>query len=105
LRLEVGGGAVIGGSGPIPFPLDSTEYRPRAPGQAARDAAAGSSTGGATPAPAFELNQVQLAYMVVNEQDYGYFVPVYLYTGSVKSGQVTLVKRVAVPALDPSQLR
>ncbi|HEY0410475.1 MAG TPA: hypothetical protein VGE42_09440, partial [Candidatus Dormibacteraeota bacterium] len=105
LRLEVGGGAVIGGSGPIPFPLDSTEYRPRAPEQAARDAAAGSSTGGATPAPAFELNQVQLAYMVVNEQDYGYFVPVYLYTGSAKSGQVTLVKRVAVPALDPSQLR
>jgi hypothetical protein len=105
LRLEIGGGAVIGGSGPIPFPLDSTEYRPRAPEQAARDAAGSSTTGGATPAPAFELNQVQLVYMAVNDKDHGYYVPVYLFTGSAKSGQVTLVKRVAVPALDPSQLR
>jgi hypothetical protein len=105
LRLEVASGAVIGGRGPIPLPLDSLEYRSRAPEEAARDAAGGSSTGGATPAPAFELNQVQLVYMAVNDQDYGYYVPAYLFTGTARSGDVTLVKRVVVPALEASQLR
>jgi hypothetical protein len=105
--VQVTGGTVSRVEGPVPLPLDGGSYRSRTSHQAAQDVLTvppGSGDGG-PGVPQITLNRVSLAYMAVSDGDHGYYVPVYLFTGTVVSGQVTLEKRVVVPALDPSQLR
>jgi hypothetical protein len=106
-KVQVSGGTVSRVEGPLPLPLDGGSYRSRTAQQASQDVL------GVSPArsdehsgvPQITLNRVRLAYMAVSDGSYGYYVPVYLFTGTVASGQVTLEKRVVVPAIDPSQLR
>jgi hypothetical protein len=103
LEVEVAAGAVTGASGPLPLPLQTSEYRTR-PYEQARAAvpSAGSGAAAGSNVPKIALDQVRLVYMAVNDGAQGYFVPAYLFTGKAPSGQE---KRVLVPALDASQLR
>jgi hypothetical protein len=106
LRVQVAGGLVTGASGSLPVTLNGSDYRSRSPQQAASDAVTEPPAAASGPAqvPTFKLSHVSLVYMAVNEGDYGYLVPVYLFTGTASSAQGVLEKRVAVPALDASQL-
>jgi hypothetical protein len=107
LDVLVASGAVTRVRGPLPLSLEGSAYRSRGPEQAAREAVTappGSGDGG--PAvPQVVLNRAALAYMAVGEGDHGYYLPVYLFTGTFSSGGVTMEKRVVIPALDASQLR
>jgi hypothetical protein len=105
-RVEVAGGSVTGASGPLPATQDTSQYRTRPSSQVASDAAAAqpAAPSGASPLPSFELSKVSLVYMAAGSGDYGYYVPVYLFTGTASTAQGTLERRLAVPALDASQL-
>jgi hypothetical protein len=105
--VQVTGGSVSRVEGPLPLPLEGGSYQSRTSHQAAQDVlSVPPGSGDRLPGvPQITLNRVSLGYMAVSDGDHGYYVPVYLFTGTVASGQVTLEKRVVVPALDPSQLR
>jgi hypothetical protein len=107
LEVLVASGAVTRVRGPLPLSLESSAYRSRGSEQAARDAVTappGSGDGG-SGVPQVVLNRAVLAYMAAGDGDHGYYLPVYLFTGTFSSGGVTMEKRVVVPALDASQLR
>ena len=107
LRLDVQDGAVTGARGPLPLTLESGRYPSRSPDQAVSDAAAQppAASGPAGAAPVFVLDRVSLVYMAVGGADYGYFVPVYLFSGTAEVQGTAMTKLVAVPALDAAQLR
>jgi hypothetical protein len=107
LDVLVASGAVTRVRGPLPLSLESSAYRSRGSQQAARDAVTappGAGNGG-SGVPQVVLNRAVLAYMAVGDGDHGYYLPVYLFSGTFSSGGVTMEKRVVVPALDASQLR
>jgi hypothetical protein len=107
LDVLVASGAVTRVRGPLPLSLEGSAYRSRGPEQAARDAVtAPPGSGDRGPGiPQVVLNRAVLGYMAVGDGDHGYYLPVYLFTGTFSSGGVTMEKRVVIPALDASQLR
>ena len=106
-KVQVIGGSVSRAEGPLPLPLDAGPYPSRPSSQAAQDVLSvpPGRSDQHSDVPQITLSRVTVAYMAVSDGDHGYYVPVYLFTGTVASGQVTLEKRVVVPALDSSQLR
>jgi hypothetical protein len=50
-----------------------------------------------------QLTQAQLAYVLVPAGDHSFYEPAFLFTGSFQLNGQTMVKRVLVPAVDPSQ--
>lgn len=101
LSVDVAGGSVTGATGPLPLALESSDYRSRTAQQATADALAAPQGTGPRPAdiPSIQLSKVSLVYIAAGTDQYGYFLPAYLFTGTITTRGQTLEKRVLVPAV------
>jgi hypothetical protein len=89
-------------TGPLPLDLASAGYPIINADQAVRFALA-SSVSSAT-APAVRLSKAELVYALVSAGDYSFYEPAFLFSGTFTDHGTTYVKRVLVPAVDPSLL-
>ena len=65
--------------------------------------AASSVGNAATPALTVKLTQAELVYVLAPAGGHSFYEPAYLFSGTFQLNGATLVKRVLVPAVDPSQ--
>ena len=92
-------------SGLLPVSLDEADYRVISADDAVRAALAAAPTtiAGATPGSTLQLDHAELVYVLVPAGDHSFYEPAILFSGSQKVGGQTIVTRVLVPAVDPSQ--
>jgi hypothetical protein len=99
-------GRPVFADGPFPLNLDRASYPFISASQAIQQAvrSAPSGTQIISPQPVVKLDQVELVYAVAFSGAQGFYEPAYLFSGSFTYNDQTMVKRVLVPAIDPSQL-
>jgi len=80
-------------------------YRIISSGQAVKSALASSPSGPASiePTPTVRLTTVELVYALAVAGDHSFYEPAFLFSGTFNNNGVTYIKRVLVPAVDPSQ--
>jgi hypothetical protein len=105
LEVDLSGSAVVQVVGPMPIAMDTALYRITSSGQAVQSALASGASGGGgiTPTPTVRLTSAEIVYSLVWAGDHSFYEPAYLFSGTFTSNGVTYVKRVLVPAVDPSQ--
>jgi hypothetical protein len=89
--------------GPLPLPLVSGTYPIITADQAIRSALASSAPAG-NLIPAVRLTGAELVYILVPAGDHSFYEPAFLFSGLFTDQGITHVKRVLVPAVDPSFL-
>jgi hypothetical protein len=106
LELDVRSGGPTQVAGPMPVDLATSGYRIISADQAVRSALASSPSGTdvITPVPTVRLTSAQLVYVLVWAGDHSFYEPAFLFSGTFNHNGTTYVKRVLVPAVDPSQL-
>jgi hypothetical protein len=92
--------------GPLPLNLESASYPLITASRAIQLAVTSSPTGPQviSPTPVVKLDKVELVYAVAVSGAQGFYEPAYLFSGTFQYEGQTMVKRVLVPAVDPSQL-
>jgi hypothetical protein len=108
LEVDLSANRPVLSSGLLPVSLEIADYQVISADEAVRAALASSgakAAPGATPAPTVQLTQAELVYVLVPAGDHSFYEPAVLFSGSFTAGGQTLVKRVLVPAVDPSQRR
>ncbi|HYM65932.1 MAG TPA: hypothetical protein VEW68_01450, partial [Patescibacteria group bacterium] len=105
LEVDLNGTQPVLASGPLPVALDSAPYPIISTEQAIRLALASSPSppAGASPTQPVALTEVALVYVLVPAGDHSFYEPAYLFSGTYQAGGTTQVKRVLVPAVDPTQ--
>lgn len=105
LEVDLSGRRPVLASGVIPLTLDRADYRIISAGEAIRQAVAppAAQSVDASPLPTVQLTRAELAYVLVPAGDHSFYEPAFLFTGSFQLNGQTMVKRVLVPAVDPSQ--
>jgi hypothetical protein len=105
LAVDLKAGRPVRAAGPFPLLLDSSSYPIIPADQAVSAALVSPSIGQATvtPIPAVQLTTGELVYALVNAGDHSFYEPSYLFSGTFTDNGTTYVKRVLVPAVDPSQ--
>jgi hypothetical protein len=106
LDVHLNGNNVVQIKGPMPLLAPSAGYRIISAGQAVQSALASSPSGvdRITPTPTVRLTSAELVYALVWAGDHSFYEPAYLFSGTFSYNGTTYVKRVLVPAVDPSQL-
>jgi hypothetical protein len=106
LELDVRSGSQIEVAGPLPIDVTASTYRIISADQAVRSALVSSPSGtdAITPVPTVRLTSAQLVYVLVGAGDHSFYEPAFLFSGTFTNNGTTYVKRVLVPAVDPSQL-
>ncbi len=106
LQVQLEGGRPVMATGPLPVNLESADYRIISVDRAARSAVASSSSGNgsATPMPTVRLTSAELVYELAWAGDHSFYEPAFLFSGTFTYNGSQYVKRVLVPAVDPSQL-
>ena len=90
-------------SGPLPLDLDASTFPIITADQAISSALAQSAPAGSGPVPAVRLTGAELVYTLVNAGDHSFYEPAFLFAGLFTDNGTTYVKRILVPAVDPSQ--
>lgn len=92
--------------GPLPVNLDSASYPLITQSQAIQQAITSSPSGTQviSPTPVVNLDKVELVYALAFSGAQGFYEPAYLFSGTFQYQGQTMIKRVLVPAVDPSQL-
>jgi hypothetical protein len=105
LEVDLRGGQPVQAFGPLPVTLDTADYPIISAGQAVKSALASSPAGAASiePTPTVRLTTVELVYALAVAGDHSFYEPAFLFSGTFTHNGVTYVKRVLVPAVDPSQ--
>jgi hypothetical protein len=105
LAVDLKAGSPVRAAGPLPLVLDSSSYSIISTDRAVRLALASTPAEPATisPVPAVQLTTGELVYALVNMGDHSFYEPAYLFSGTFTANGTTYVKRVLVPAVDPSQ--
>ncbi|HUZ88110.1 MAG TPA: hypothetical protein VNF26_14280 [Candidatus Baltobacterales bacterium] len=105
MEVDLNGSRPVLASGPLPLSLDSASYPIITADQAVRAALASAPSPAADAvAPVkVELTSAELVYTLVAAGDHSFYEPAFLFSGSFQVDGVQYVKRVLVPALDPSQ--
>ena len=105
LEVDLRGGQPLQVGGPLPVSLDTADYPIISAGLAVQSALKSSPAGPASiePIPTVRFNTVELVYALAVAGDYSFYEPAFLFSGSFTHNGVTYVKRVLVPAVDPSQ--
>jgi hypothetical protein len=90
--------------GPVPLSLEAASYSIISADEAVRSALASSPPGaGSASTPTVALTSAELVYSLVVAGDHSFYEPAILFSGSFTVSGTTYVKRVLVPAIDPSQ--
>ena len=90
--------------GPLPLSLEVASYPIISADAAVRSALASSPSGASSAGtPTVALTSAELVYSLVVAGDHSFYEPAILFTGSFTVSGTTYVKRVLVPAVDPSQ--
>ena len=92
----------IAATGPIPVSLESAPYSIISADQAVQSVLA-SSPVAASGMPTATLSSADLVYSLVVAGDHSFYEPSFLFSGTFTINGTTYVKRVLVPAVDPSQ--
>lgn len=90
-------------TGPLALSMDQADYTLISEDQAVRTALATSAPAATPGAPAVKLTTGELVYALVVAGDHSFYVPEFLFSGTFVVNGTTYVKRVVVPAVDPSQ--
>jgi hypothetical protein len=103
LEVDLNGVRPISASGPLPLSIDSAQYPIISADQAVRSALASTPvTDGAVGVPTATLTSAELVYSVVVAGDHSFYEPSILFSGTFTVNGTTYVKRVLVPAVDPT---
>jgi hypothetical protein len=104
IEVDVKAGKPVGVTGPLTLGLDSANYPIISAGRAI-SLALSSAVAQAGPAaePTVNLNKAELVYVLVVAGDHSFYEPAILFSGTLAAGGHTYMKRVLVPAVDPSQ--
>lgn len=89
-------------TGPLPLNLASAGYPIVNADQAVRFALAASVPAGTVPA--VRLTKAEMVYALASAGAYSFYEPAFLFSGTFTDHGTTYVKRVLVPAIDPSLL-
>jgi hypothetical protein len=105
LEVDLSNNRPVLASGMLPVSMDIAGYPIVSADQAIRSALGTSQPVPvtSTPAPAVQLTQAELVYVLVPAGDHSFFEPAFLFSGTLKVNGQTLTKRVLVAAVDPSQ--
>jgi hypothetical protein len=105
LEVDLRGGRPLQAIGPMPLFLASAAYPTISTGQALTMALASAPAAPASikPIPTVNLTSVELVYSLAIAGDHSFYEPAFLFSGTFTYNGVAYVKRVLVPAVDPSQ--
>jgi hypothetical protein len=90
-------------AGPLPLSLETASYPIISADDAVRSALASSPGAAASGTPAVALTEAELVYALVYAGDHSFYEPAILFSGKFTVDGIAYVKRVLVPAVDPSQ--
>lgn len=104
LAVDLKDGVPERAAGPLPLTLDVASYPIISSDQAVAAALASAPVASSTlvSVPAVQLTSAELVYAVGWSGGHGFYEPCFLFSGSFTANGVTYVKRVLVPAVDPS---
>ena len=102
LAVDVRGGQPLEATGPLPVNLETADYPVISTDQAVRSALE-SSPSAPSSAPTIRLTNAELVYALAYAGDHSFYEPAFLFSGTFTVYGQTFVKRVLVPAVDPSQ--
>jgi hypothetical protein len=104
IEVDVNGSRPISATGPLPLSVDTASYPIISADQAVRSALASSpAVAGSAGVPTATLTTAELVYSLVVAGDHSFYEPSVLFSGTFTVNGTTYVKRVLVPAVDPSQ--
>jgi hypothetical protein len=104
IEVDLKGGVPTAATGPLPLNLDSAPYPIISADEAVRSALASAPAGGAgIGVPTATLTTAELVYTLVVAGDHSFYEPSILFSGTFTVSGTKYVKRVLVPAVDPSQ--
>ena len=89
-------------TGPLSLSMDQASY-PLISGDQAVQGALATSAPAAQGTPTVKLSTAELVYVLVVAGGHSFYEPEYLFSGTFVVKGTTYVKRVMVPAIDPSQ--
>ena len=101
-EVDLQGTRPISATGPIPVNVESAQYSIISAEQAVQSLLA-SSPVAASGMPTATLSSAELVYSLVVAGDHSFYEPSFLFSGTFTVNGTTYVKRVLVPAVDPSQ--
>jgi hypothetical protein len=104
LEVDLKGNTPTAAGGALPVDLESAGYPIISADEAIRSALASSpAPAGVTNAPTVALTDAELVYALVVAGDHSFYEPAILFSGKFTVNGSSYVKRVLVPAVDPSQ--
>lgn len=89
-------------TGLLPVQVDMTDYRIIASDQAVQMALTATPSPQAAAPIVVQLTHAELVYVLVPAGDHSFYEPAFMFSGTFQVNGVTYVKRVMVPAVDPS---
>jgi hypothetical protein len=103
LEVDLSAGRPVLASGVLPMSLDMADYKIVSAADAIRAATGTPGQSADAAVPTVQLKQAELVYVLVPAGDHSFYEPAFLFSGSFQVKGQTYVKRVLVPAVDPSQ--
>jgi hypothetical protein len=104
LEVDLKGSTPAGATGPLPLELESASYAIISADEAVRSALLSSpAPAAATNIPTVALTDAEMVYALVVAGDHSFYEPAILFSGKFTVNGASYVKRVLVPAVDPSQ--
>ncbi|HVS48713.1 MAG TPA: hypothetical protein VHJ99_07420 [Candidatus Dormibacteraeota bacterium] len=104
LEVDLKGNKPTSATGPLPVSLDMANYPIISADEAVTSALHLSpASAGSASTPTVALTTAELVYSLVVAGDHSFYEPAILFSGSFKVNGTDYVKRVLVPAVDPSQ--
>ena len=102
VTVDLRGTQPLDAGGLLPLQLDMADYRVISADRAVQMALAQSPAPQAAAPTVVQLTHADLAYVLVPAGDHSFYEPAFLFSGSFQVNGVTYLKRVIVPAVDPS---
>ena len=106
LEVDLSANRPVLASGLLPMSSEEANYKVVSSGDAISAALALSApaqSAPATPLPTVQLNQAELVYVLVPAGNHSFYEPAFMFSGMLQVNGQTYVKRILVPAIDPSQ--
>jgi hypothetical protein len=103
IEVDLLGNRPTRAAGSLPLSLEAASYPIISADDAVRSVLASSPGTAASGTPAVALTDAELVYALVYAGDHSFYEPAVLFSGKFTVNGTAYVKRVLVPAIDPSQ--